>query len=93
MRRVTIGRPIANYRVYVVDPRDGALLPPGAVGELQIGGEGIAQGYIERPDLTDEKFLADPYSDAAGARRYRTGDLVRFDREGEPEFFRVDTSI
>lgn len=71
----SIGRPIANLRAYVVDRR-GQLAPPGVVGELWLGGVGVARGYLDRPELTARKFIADPFADDGG-RVYRTGDLVR----------------
>jgi amino acid adenylation domain-containing protein len=79
---VPIGRPIPGARVYVVDPR-GEPVPPLATGELLIGGEGVARGYLGRPDLTAERFLPDPWSGAPGARLYRSGDLARFRPGGE----------
>lgn len=74
----TIGRPIANTHVYVLDHL-GGLLPPGLVGELHIAGAGLARGYLNQPALTDEKFIVHP---GIGKRLYRTGDLVRFDASG-----------
>jgi amino acid adenylation domain-containing protein len=72
---VPIGRPIANTQIYILDPY-GEPTPIGSVGELFIGGAGVAQGYLNRPDLTAEKFLPDPFIQTPGARLYRTGDLA-----------------
>ncbi|MBX9399679.1 non-ribosomal peptide synthase/polyketide synthase [Lysobacter sp. BMK333-48F3] len=74
-----IGVPVANTRAYVVDER-GELVPPGVVGELWLGGAGVARGYLHRPGLTAERFIEDPFAD--GGRIYRTGDLVRRRRDG-----------
>ncbi len=75
-----IGGPIANVQVYVLDEHY-RLVPPGVVGELYIGGEGLARGYFNRPDQTAERFIPNPFSSELGARLYKTGDLVRrFDR-------------
>jgi amino acid adenylation domain-containing protein len=79
-----IGKPIANTRCYVLDARQG-LLPQGAIGELWIGGDGVAIGYHDRAELTAERFQPDPYSDRPGARMYRTGDLARWTGDGELE--------
>ena len=70
-----IGRPIANMQMYVADAQ-GRLSPPGATGELWIGGVGVARGYLNRPDLTPRKFIENPFVQG-GSRLYRTGDLVR----------------
>jgi len=81
---ITIGRPIDNTTMYVVDARM-QLVPDGVSGELLIGGAGVARGYLARPELTLEKFIADPFSDDANARVYRTGDIARCRRDGRLE--------
>jgi aspartate racemase len=91
--RVAIGRPIAHSRAYVVDERL-RLVPRGTVGELCVGGDGIALGYSRRPALSAAAFVPDPYAPAAGARMYRTGDLVRMGLDGELEFLgRIDAQL
>ncbi|HZF10003.1 MAG TPA: amino acid adenylation domain-containing protein [Thermoanaerobaculia bacterium] len=80
-----IGRPIVNTRMYVLD-RHLELVGLGVVGELYIGGRGLARGYLRRPSLTADHFLPDPFSHQAGARLYRTGDLVRWRFPNAVEF-------
>jgi amino acid adenylation domain-containing protein len=89
----TVGRPISNTQVYVLDRR-GRPLPAGIPGELYIGGVGLARGYLGRPDLTAEKFIPDPFSVEPGACMYRTGDLARFLPDGRIDFLgRIDNLL
>ena len=89
----TIGRPIANTSVYILD-ENLREVPPGAEGELCIGGVGVARGYLNRRELTSEKFIADTFSLGPGARLYRTGDLARHLDNGEIAYLgRVDEQI
>ncbi|MEU9447536.1 amino acid adenylation domain-containing protein [Streptomyces sp. NPDC048277] len=83
-RPVPIGRPLANTRVHVLDERLRAL-PAGVYGELYIAGDGVVRGYADRPGLTAERFLPDPFA-APGSRMYRTGDLVRRLPDGTLEY-------
>lgn len=95
---VTLGRPIANTQVYVLDG-DGVPVPPGAQGELWIGGHGVTRGYWRREDLTAAAFRPDPFvpADRAapwGARIYRTGDLVRWREDGGLDYIgRADHQV
>ncbi|WP_122744516.1 non-ribosomal peptide synthetase, partial [Pseudomonas viridiflava] len=81
---VPIGRPIGNTSIYVLDAHQ-RLAPKGVTGELYIGGDGVALGYLNRPELSVEKFLVDPFSDEPGAMMYRTGDLGRWMEDGQLE--------
>ena len=90
---VAIGRPIANTQVYIVDRRM-QLQPVGIAGELLIGGLGVARDYLDRPELTAEKFIDDPFGSRPGGRLYRTGDLARWRRDGGLEVIgRIDHQI
>jgi amino acid adenylation domain-containing protein len=90
---VPIGRPLPNVAAYVVDPC-GRLAPPGVAGELWIGGAGVASGYVNRPDLTKERFSADPFRAPSGARMYHTGDRARRLATGDLEFLgRTDDQV
>lgn len=89
----TIGRPIINSQVYILD-QNLREVAPGTAGELYIGGANVARGYRNRPDLTSEKFIRNPFSAEVGARLYRTGDLARFLPNGEIAYLgRVDEQI
>jgi amino acid adenylation domain-containing protein len=89
----SIGRPIANTSLYVLDAFSQPV-PIGVAGELYIGGRGLARGYHNLPELTEEKFLKDPFSDKAHALMYRTGDLVRYRPDGALEYLsRLDNQV
>jgi len=89
--RITVGRPIANTRFYLLDERRQPV-PPGVPGELWIGGHGVAAGYLDRPELTAERFVAAPFGD--GGVLYRTGDLARYANDGRVLYLsRVDNQV
>ena len=91
--RVTIGRPIANTEVYILDSHLQPV-PIHVPGELFIGGVGLARGYLKRPDLTAERFIPNPFSADCGARLYSTGDLARYLPDGNIEFLgRIDHQV
>jgi non-ribosomal peptide synthetase component F len=92
-RHISIGKPIPNVQVYILDPRLKPV-PIGVAGELYIGGSGIARGYRNRADLTGQRFIPDPFSGRPEERLYRTGDLARFLADGNIEFLgRMDHQV
>jgi amino acid adenylation domain-containing protein len=91
--KITVGRPLANCTAYVLDEHQ-QRLPMGAIGELFLGGICVGAGYLNRPELTSEKFLGDPFSSEPGARLYRTGDLARVLPTGEIDLLgRADNQV
>jgi amino acid adenylation domain-containing protein len=92
-RTVPIGRALSNTQLYVLN-KDHEPVPVGATGELFIGGSGLARAYLNRPDLTAERFVPNRFASDPGARLYRTGDLVRYMPDGNLEFVgRVDHQV
>jgi amino acid adenylation domain-containing protein/non-ribosomal peptide synthase protein (TIGR01720 family) len=90
---ITIGRPIANTEVHILDP-EGRPVPPGVPGELCIGGAGLARGYLNRPELTAKQFIANPFDSDLADRLYRTGDLVRRRVDGTVDYLgRLDHQV
>ena len=91
--RIPIGRPIANTRIYILD-RQFQIVPVGVVGEIVAGGDGLARGYLHRAELTDAKFVPDPFARLPEARLYRTGDLGRWLPDGIIEYMgRADSLV
>jgi ubiquinone/menaquinone biosynthesis C-methylase UbiE/acyl carrier protein len=92
-RQPAIGRPVANTEVYLLDA-ELQPVPWGAIGELYLGGVGLARGYLHQPALTAEQFIPHPFSSEPGARLYRTGDLARYRGDGNLEFLgRIDDQV
>ena len=92
-RLPTIGRPIDNTQIYILDEQS-RRVPIGTPGELHIGGAGLARGYVNRPELTATKFMPNPFSAEPGARLYRTGDLARYLADGQIAFLgRIDDQL
>ncbi len=92
-RSVPVGRPIANAKIYLLDPNL-QLAPLGVPGELCVGGDLLARGYLNKPSLTAEKFIPNPFGDTPGSRLYRTGDLARYLSDGNIELIgRTDHQI
>ncbi|MGB3204689.1 MAG: amino acid adenylation domain-containing protein, partial [Crinalium sp.] len=92
-KSITIGRAIANTQVYILD-NNLQPVPVGIPGELHIGGDGLAKGYLNRPELTEEKFIDNPFGDATSTKIYKTGDLVRYLPDGNIEYLgRIDYQV
>ncbi|MEM8722033.1 MAG: aminotransferase class V-fold PLP-dependent enzyme [Cyanobacteria bacterium P01_G01_bin.39] len=90
---IPIGKPIANTQIYILD-KYGNLLPQGITGELYVGGDGLAQGYLNMPELTQERFIPNPFAENTESKLYRTGDLARWLPNGQIEFTgRIDHQV
>jgi acyl carrier protein len=88
-----IGRPLPDLKLHILDPH-GEPVPPGVVGEIHVGGAGVARGYLNKPDLTAERFIADPFGSDPAARLYRSGDLARLRLDGDIEYLgRIDHQV
>jgi amino acid adenylation domain-containing protein/non-ribosomal peptide synthase protein (TIGR01720 family) len=93
LNNVSIGRPLSNMQSYILSDK-GDLLPFGVAGELYIGGSGVARGYLNQPELTEERFIQNPFNSDTSDRLYKTGDLVRYLPDGNIKFLgRVDDQI
>ena len=91
IKQPSIGRPISNTKIYIFNP-DLQPVPIGIVGELYIGGEGLARGYLNQPELTSQKFIANPFDNSQ--KLYKTGDLARYLPDGNIEFLgRIDNQV
>jgi amino acid adenylation domain-containing protein len=91
--RSWIGRPLSDLSLHLLGPH-GEEVPPGAPGEIHVGGAGLARGYLHRPDLTAERFVPDPFASGPGGRLYRAGDLARRLPDGDLEFLgRIDQQV
>ncbi|MBN3926168.1 amino acid adenylation domain-containing protein [Nostoc sp. NMS4] len=98
--KISIGHPIANTQIYILDHQlesqtdSYQLVPIGEVGELYIGGDGLARGYLNQSKLTEQKFILDPFSNSPDSRLYKTGDLVRYLPDGNIEYIgRIDHQV
>ena len=93
VQTIPIGRPLSNTETYIVD-RFLNPVPIGVSGELYLGGDGLAREYLNRPELTSDRFVANPFSDKPGARLYKTGDVARYLPDGSIEFIgRTDHQV
>jgi amino acid adenylation domain-containing protein len=92
LNAVSIGKPIANRQVYIIEPESSQLAPVGIIGELCISGKGLSAGYLNQPELTAEKFVQNPF--IKGERMYRTGDLAYWLADGNIEYIgRIDSQV
>ncbi len=90
---LTVGKPLANTQIYILSKHQYPV-PIGVAGELYIGGDGVTKGYLKRPDLTAEKFVANPFTPKPDAKLYKTGDLARYLPDGSIEFLgRIDNQV
>ncbi|MDZ7969524.1 MAG: amino acid adenylation domain-containing protein [Nostoc sp. DedSLP03] len=90
---ISIGRPIDNTQIYILDQNEKPV-PVGVPGELHIGGAGLTRGYLNRPELTQEKFIPNPFEEAGGSKLYKTGDLARYLLDGNIEYLgRIDNQV